>query len=89
MIHAKVVTAGPRGNKCRECGGKTKAPDVMLKATGEFNRFTGHPQIDNFCTKCGKQKLKKAISRLKEMMEVLEHGPSDESQLGNRKVRSV
>lgn len=89
MILPKVITAGPRGNKCRKCEEKTKAPDVLLRVTTEFNRFSGHLKMDNYCPKCGKLKLEKAISRLKEMAEVLEHGPSDESQLGSRKVRSV
>jgi len=89
MIHAKVVVAGPRGNKCRECEEKTKAPDVILKATGEFNRYSGHAKIDIFCPNCGKKELEKDISRLKEMVEVLVHGPSDDSQLGSKKVRSV
>lgn len=89
MIHAKVVLAGPRGNKCRECDEKTKDPGLILKTTGEYNRFTGHPTQDNFCAKCGKEKLEKGLERLKEMLEVLEHGPSDSSQLGNRKVRRV
>ncbi len=89
MIHAKVVIAGPRGNKCRECSEKTKAPDVMLKMTGEFNRYSGHPKIDNYCSNCGIKELDKDISRLKEMVEVLKYGPSDDSQLGSKKVRSV
>jgi len=89
MILPKVVTAGPRGNKCQKCEEKTKAPDVLLRVTIEFNRFSGHLKMGNYCPKCGKLKLEEAISRLKGMMEVLEHGPSDESQLGSRKVRSV
>ena len=89
MILPKVITAGPRGNKCKECEAKTKAPDVLLKVTVEFNRFSGHLKMANFCPKCGIDKLETAITRLKEMKEVLEHGPSDDSQLGARKVRSV
>ena len=89
MILPKVITAGPRGNKCRKCEEKTKAPDVILKVVMEFNRFSGHLKTDNFCPKCGIVELNEAISTLKKMMEVLEHGPSDESQLGSRKVRSV
>ena len=89
MIYSKVVTAGPRGNKCRKCKEKAKAPDLLLKMTVEFNRFSGHPKIDNFCAKCGKEELENDISTLKEMTEVLEHGPSSDNQLGSRKVRSV
>ena len=89
MILPKVVTAGPRGNKCRNCEEKTKAPDVLLKVVTEFNRFSGHLKQDNYCPKCGKDKLNDAISTLKKMIEVLEHGPSDESDLGSVKVRSV
>ena len=85
----KVVTAGPRGNKCKECEEKIKAPDVILKHEAGFNRFSGHPVILKYCPKCGENVLKKTISSLKEMMEVLKHGPSDSSQLGSRKIRSV
>lgn len=89
MIHAKVVVAGPRGNKCRECGKKVKDPEVILKTEGEYNRFTKHAKQDNFCRKCGKVKLEEGVIRLKTMLSVLENGPSDSSQLGNRKVRRV
>lgn len=89
LFKAKVVTAGPRGNKCRECEDKTKAPDVLLKVEGEFNRFSGHLKIDNYCPKCGAEKLRESITKLKEMVSVLENGPSDDSQLGSVKERVV
>ncbi len=89
MILPSVITAGPRGNKCRNCEEKTKAPDVLLRVTTEFNRFSGHMKMDNYCPKCGQKELEKAISTLKKQKEVLEHGPSDESDLGSVKVRSV
>jgi hypothetical protein len=89
MIMPKVVTAGPRGNKCRKCEEKTKAPDVLLRVDTEFNRFSGHMKKDNYCPKCGQELLNETISTLKKMIEVLEHGPSDDSDLGSTKVRSV
>ena len=89
MILPTVITAGPRGNKCRECEEKTKAPDVLLRVTTEFNRFSGHMKMDNYCPNCGKKELEKAISTLKKMQGVLEHGPSDDSDLGSTTVRSV
>jgi Zn finger protein HypA/HybF involved in hydrogenase expression len=89
MILPKVITAGPRGNKCKKCEEKTKAPDVLLKVVTEFNRFSGHLKQDNYCPKCGQEELNAAISTLKKMIDVLEHGPSDDSDLGSRKVRSV
>jgi NAD-dependent SIR2 family protein deacetylase len=89
LFEAKVVTAGPRGNACRDCKEKTKAPDVLLQVKGEFNRFSGHQKIDKYCPKCGAKQLRKSITKLKEMVSVLENGPSDESQLGSRKERVV
>lgn len=68
---------------------KVKAPAPLLKTTGEFNRFSGHAKTDNFCAKCGLEKLKEAQERLKDMVAVLTDGPSDSSQLGNRKVRRI
>jgi hypothetical protein len=45
--------------------------------------------MDNYCPNCGKEKLNDAISTLKKMIDVLEHGPSDDSELGSVTVRSV
>jgi hypothetical protein len=89
LFNAKVITAGPRGNACRECKEKTKAPDVLLKVDGEFNRFSGNLRIDKYCPKCGAEKLRESITKLKEMVDILENGPSEHSQLGSRKERVV
>lgn len=89
VLHAKVVTAGPRGNKCRNCEAKAKAPELILKAQGEYNRFSGFCAEDNFCSKCGLEKLEEAEERLKTLRTVLSEGPSDSSQLGSVKRRVV
>lgn len=87
MLQAKLVTAGPRGNKCRGCENKVTAPNVILKVQGEFNRFTGHAKTDNFCSKCALPKLEGALARVKELMDAIENGPTQE-QMGSRKVRT-
>ena len=88
MLQAKLITAGPVGNKCRGCEQKVKAPDIILRVQGEFNKFSGHHRIDNFCSKCAKPKLDEALLRIKELISAVENGPSMD-QLGSRKIRSV
>ena len=88
MLQAKLITAGPRGNKCRDCENKIKAPNVILRVQGEYNRFTGHARTDNYCANCAKKHLIKAETKLKEIMKALEEGPSQE-QLGSRKIRTI
>lgn len=89
MLFAKVITAGPRGNKCRECGVKVKAPDLIVQAHGEFNRRVGRYKIDNFCARCGVEKLICTKVTIKAMIETLTNGPSEDPQPKVRKVRSV
>jgi hypothetical protein len=91
MLQGKIITAGPRGNKCRGCKRKVKAPAVILKITGEYNRFSGHCTIDNFCPDCGIEKLEEALSILKKMLETLSchDGSIDDTQLGRKRVRTV
>ena len=88
MINAKIITAGPRGNACRKCKEKVKKPDVLLKVTS-YVRHSPHPKVDNFCQKCGVPHVESGIATLKEMLDTLKNGPSDESKLGNVKVRKV
>jgi hypothetical protein len=88
VINAKIITAGPRGNACRKCKEKVKKPDVLLKVTS-YVRHSPHPKVDNFCPKCGVAQVESGITTLKEMLETLTNGPSDESKLGNVKVRKV
>jgi hypothetical protein len=88
MLSAKIVTAGPRGNKCRKCEEKVKAPDLLVRAHGEFNRHSGHQKIDNFCAKCGLEELISAKVTIKSMIETLTKGPSEDQPVV-RKVRSV
>ena len=88
MINAKIITAGPRGNACRKCKEKIKKPNVLLKVTS-YVRHSPHPKVDNFCPKCGVSQVEKGISTLKEMLDTLTNGPSDESKLGNVKVRKA
>jgi hypothetical protein len=91
MLQGKIITAGPRGNKCRGCGEKVKAPELLLKVTGEYNKFTGFCKVDNFCPDCGIEKLEEALSTLKKMLETLSchDGSTDNTQLGRKRVRTV
>jgi len=88
MINSKVVMAGPRGNACRECKEKVKKPDVILKVSS-YNKYSNHPKIDNFCPKCGIKLVEESLDTLKDMLGVLKNGPTDESQLGSKRVRVV
>lgn len=88
MINAKIITAGPRGNACRTCKEKVKKPNVLLKVTS-YVRHSHHPKVDNYCPDCGVKQVESGISTLKDMLETLTNGPSDESKLGNVKVRKV
>jgi len=74
LIQAKIVEAGPRGNSCKKCKLKIKKPDLIIKANGEFNRFSGHQKIDNYCTKCGLMAIDISISTLKEFRSILLQG---------------
>ncbi|GAG24808.1 unnamed protein product, partial [marine sediment metagenome] len=88
VINAKIITAGPRGNACRKCKEKVKEPDVLLKVTS-YVRHSPHPKVDKFCPDCGVKQVEKGISTLKEMLDTLTNGASDESKLGTIKVRKV
>jgi hypothetical protein len=88
VINAKIITAGPRGNACRKCKEKVKKPDVLLKVT-THTRFSNHPKVDNYCPKCGVSFVEEGILTLKDMLDTLTNGPSDESKLGRTKVRKV
>jgi hypothetical protein len=88
MLNAKIVTAGPRGNACRECKEKVKKPDVVLKVS-VYNQYSNHPKVDNYCSKCGVNRVEKALVNLKDMLDTLTNGPTKGSQIGNKKVRVV
>lgn len=89
FFKVKAVTAGPRGNSCRKCERKVKAPDVVLQVHGEVNRFSGYQKIDKYCPECGVKGLEKSISTLKKLVKTLEKGPSDKSELGNKREVKV
>jgi hypothetical protein len=88
VINAKIITAGPRGNACRKCKDKIKKPDVLLKVTSH-TRHSPHPKVDNYCPDCGIDQIESGILTLKEMLDTLMNGPSDESKLGRTIVRKV
>jgi hypothetical protein len=88
VVNAKIVTAGPRGNACRDCKEKIRKPAVILKVSG-YNQYSSHPKVDNYCPKCGIERVKEARASLKEMLETLTNGPATASQLGSKKVRIV
>ena len=88
MFNAKLVTAGPRGNKCRGCETKVKSPNIILKVQGEFNKFSGFVKTDLFCSKCALGKLEIVLGRVKELMDAINNGPT-ETQIGSRKVRTI
>jgi hypothetical protein len=88
VVNAKIVTAGPRGNACRGCKEKTKKPAVILKVSA-YNQYSNHPKVDNYCSKCGVKQVEEALVSLKEMLETLRNGPTESSQLGSKRVRTV
>lgn len=89
MIQAEVIIAGPRGNKCHGCSTKVKAPELLLRVTGEYNKYGGFAPVQNFCSECGKKELGKGRSKLEDLTKLLENGPTEDLQPRGIKVRSV
>lgn len=89
LIQAKIVTAGPRGNACRSCKKKIKKPNPLMRVKGEFNRFSGHQQIDNFCHTCSIEKIEEGLTTLKELKDTLEKGVSSPEAVNREKTRII